>query len=108
MGQFVMCLKCEILIIGTWNKCIRKTDGMVNLFFCSELNVGSLLFKEFKKFNESCLFSKAARMSSTYLKQNFGLLILYSLSHLDLWKPIKMLTRTRAKGEHMATPLIWL
>ena len=29
---------------------------------------GCLLFKTFKKFNESCSLSKAARMSSTYLK----------------------------------------
>ena len=63
----------------------------------------------FKKFNEPCSLSKAARMSSTYLKQNLDLLRLYSLSHLDSWKPMKMLARTGAKkGEPMAIPLIWL
>ena len=31
-----MCLKCEILIIDTWNEYIRKSDGMVILFFYSE------------------------------------------------------------------------
>ena len=44
--------------------------------------LGCLLFKKFKKFIESCSLSKVARMSSTYLKQNLGLLRLYSLSHL--------------------------
>ena len=34
--------------------------------------LGCLLFKKFKKFNESCLLSKAARMSSTCLKENLG------------------------------------
>ena len=65
---------------------------MVNLLGC-------LLFKKLKKINESCSLSKAARMSSTYLKQNLGLLRLYSLSHLDSRKPIQMLARTGAKGE---------
>ena len=45
--------------------------------------LGCLLLKTFKKSNESCSLSKAARISSIYLKQNFGLLRLYSLSHLD-------------------------
>ena len=33
--------------------------------------LGCLLFKKSKKFNESCSFSKAVRMSSTYLKIKF-------------------------------------
>ena len=45
--------------------------------------LGCLLFKKFKRFNESYSFSKAARMSSTYLKQNLGLLRLYSFNDLD-------------------------
>ena len=45
--------------------------------------LGCLLFKKFKQFNESCSLAKAARVSSTYLKWNLGLLRLYSLSHLD-------------------------
>ena len=28
-----MCLKCEILIIDTWDEYIKKSDGMVILFF---------------------------------------------------------------------------
>ena len=36
-----------------------------------------------------------------------GLLRLYSLSHLDSWKPMKMLAMTGAKGEPMASPSIW-
>ena len=32
--------ECEILIIETWNKYIKKSDGMVNLFFYRKLNVG--------------------------------------------------------------------
>ena len=44
--------------------------GMEWLFCLSIVNLvfGCLLFKKFKKFNESCSLSKAARMSSTYLK----------------------------------------
>ena len=37
-----------------------------------------------QKFNGSCMLSKAARMSSAYLKQNLGLLRLYSFSNLGL------------------------
>ena len=42
------------------------------------------------------------------LKKNLGLLRLYSLSHLDLWKPMKILASTGAKEEPMATPSISL
>ena len=33
IGQFVISLKCEALIIDTWNKYMKISDGMVNLFF---------------------------------------------------------------------------
>ena len=52
-------------------------------FSIVNLMLGCVLLKTFKKFNESCSSSKAARMSSTYLQQNLGLLKLYSFSHLD-------------------------
>ena len=39
IGRFVICLKCEILIIDTWNDYIKKNDGMVNLFFDRKFNV---------------------------------------------------------------------
>ena len=39
---------------------------------------------------------------------NLCLLRLYSFSHLDSSKPMKILVRTGAKGEPMTTPLIWL
>ena len=38
-GQFVICLKCEILIIDTWNEYTTKSDGVVNLFFYPKFNV---------------------------------------------------------------------
>ena len=38
IGWFVICLKCEILIIDTLNEYIKKSDGMVSLFFCNEFN----------------------------------------------------------------------
>ena len=48
---------------------------MDNLFFYGKLNVKDTYdLKNFSKFNESYSFSKAARMSSTHLKSNFGLL----------------------------------
>ena len=43
-----------------------------------------LLFKKIEKFNESCSFSKAARISSTYINKNLGLLKLYSFNYLYL------------------------
>ena len=60
----------EILVVDTWNEYIKENDGMAILFFYSEFNVylGCLLFKNLKKFNESCSLSKAPRMPSTYLK----------------------------------------
>ena len=61
----------------------RKAMEWLICFSIVNLMLGCLLFKEFKKFNESCSLSKAARMSSTYFKQNLGLLRLYSFSHLD-------------------------
>ena len=62
-------LKCDILIIDTWNEYIKKIDGMVNLFFYSEFNDRmSIIQKKIKKLNESCSLSKAAKMLSTYLK----------------------------------------
>ena len=44
--------------------------------------LGCFLFNEFKTFNESRSLSESARMSSTYLKENPGLLGLYSFNHL--------------------------
>ena len=61
----------------------RKAMEWLICFSIVHLMLGCLLFKKFEKFNESCSLSKAARMSSTYLKQNLGLLRLYSFSHLD-------------------------
>ena len=61
IGQIVIWLKCEILIIDTWNEYIKKSDGMVNLFFYYEFNFKKFKkFKKLKTFNESCSFSKAA------------------------------------------------
>ena len=61
----------------------RKAMEWLFCFSIVNLMFGYLLLKKFEKFNESCSLSKAARMSSTYLKYNLGLLRLYSLSHLD-------------------------
>ena len=46
----------------------RKTMEWLVYFSIVNLMLGYLLFKKFKKFNESCSLSKAARMSSTFLK----------------------------------------
>ena len=45
----------------------KAMEGLI-CFAIVNLMLGCLLFKKFKKFNESCSLSKAARMSSTYLK----------------------------------------
>ena len=46
----------------------RKTLAWLACFSIVNLILECFLFKKFKKFNESCSLSKAARMSSTYLK----------------------------------------
>ena len=75
---------------------IREMEWLLR-FSVANLMLGCLLFKKNFKINEFCALSKAARMLSKYLKQNLGLLRLYSLSHLDSRKPMKMLARTGAK-----------
>ena len=61
----------------------RKAIEWFTCFYIVNLMLGCYLFKKFKKLNEFCSMSIAARMSSTYLKQNLGLLRLYSFNHLD-------------------------
>ena len=46
----------------------RKAMEWLICFSIVNLMLGCLLFKKFKEFNESYSLSKAARMSSTYLK----------------------------------------
>ena len=46
----------------------RKAMEWLTCFSVVNLMLGCLLFKKFKKVNESCSFLKAARMSSTYLR----------------------------------------
>ena len=46
----------------------RKAMEWLIYFSIANLTLGCLLFKKFKKFNESCSFSKGPRISSTYLK----------------------------------------
>ena len=45
----------------------RKAMEWLVCFSIVNLILGCLLFKKFKKSNESCSLSKPARMSSTYL-----------------------------------------
>ena len=35
----MICLKCDVLIFDTSNEYMKKSDGLVNLFFYSEFNV---------------------------------------------------------------------
>ena len=46
----------------------RKVMEWLICFSILNLMLRCQLFKKFKKFNESCSLSKAARLSSTYLK----------------------------------------
>ena len=46
----------------------RKSMEWLNCFSIVNLILGYLLFKKSKNFKESCSLTKAARMSSTYLK----------------------------------------
>ena len=63
LSSFVICSKCEILIIDTWNDTSRKAMELLICFSIVNLMLGCLLFNKFKKFNESCSLSKVARMS---------------------------------------------
>ena len=49
ISWFVICLKCDILIIDTWNKYMKKSYGMVDLFFYFKFMLGCLLFRKNKK-----------------------------------------------------------
>ena len=42
------CLKCEILIIDTWNEYVKKSNGMVNLLFYCKFNVMMPMLKILK------------------------------------------------------------
>ena len=64
--QYVWSVRFWLLIPGMNTS--RKTMEWLFCFSIVNLMLGFLLFKKFKTFNESCSFSKAARMSSTYLK----------------------------------------
>ena len=55
----------------------RKSMEWLICFSIVDLMLRCLLFKKFKKINESCSLTKATRISSTYLKQNLGLLRLH-------------------------------
>ena len=46
-------LKCEILIIDTWNEYIKKSDELVILFFCSEFNVKDAYYLKNLKNNKT-------------------------------------------------------
>ena len=46
----------------------RKAMEWIICFSLVNLMLGCILFEKIKKFNESCLLPKAARMPSTYLK----------------------------------------
>ena len=50
----------------------RKAMEWLTCFPIVNLMLGCLLFKKFKKFSEPCSFSKADKMSSTYLYIKFG------------------------------------
>ena len=43
IAQFVVCLKCEILILDAWNEYIKENDGIVNLFFYRTFNVRMII-----------------------------------------------------------------
>ena len=49
------------------NTSLKAMEWLICLSIVN-LMLGCLLFKKFKKFNESCSLSKAATMPSTYLK----------------------------------------
>ena len=61
----------------------RKAIEWLIYFSIINLMLAWLLFKNLKTFNKSCSLPKGAGISSTYLKKDFDLLILYSFSYLD-------------------------
>ena len=81
---FVICLKWETFFIDTWSYTSIKAMKWLICFSMVNLMLRCLLLKKIEKFNESCSFSKVARISSTYFNKNLGLLRLYSLNYLYL------------------------
>ena len=67
-------------------------------FSDANLMLGSLLLKKFKKFNQSSSFSKTARMSSTYLTSNLGLLRLYLFNQVRFVKTHENISKERSQG----------
>ena len=67
IGQFVIYLKWFWSLIPEMNA-PRKAMEWLICFSIVNLMLECLLFKKFKKFEESCSLSKTARMSSTCLK----------------------------------------
>ena len=53
----MICLKCDILIIDTWNKYIKGNDGMVNLFFIVNLMLQKIPCQSFLFFSNLAWFS---------------------------------------------------
>ena len=70
IGRFVIYLKCEILIINNWNKCIKKSDGMVNLFFYRKFNVRILILKLPDVSNKDALLIRKILLRSAINKCN--------------------------------------
>ena len=68
--------------------------------------LGCLLFKKFKKINESCSLLKAARMSSTYLKIKFRFVQIIFIKPRRFVKSHEYVSKVGAKEEPIAIPSI--
>ena len=65
----------------------RKAMEWLICFSIMNLMLGCLLFKKIKKFNESCLLSKAGTLSSAYLKIKFRFV------NIVFFKPLRFVKR---------------
>ena len=61
----------------------RKAMEWLTCFSIVNLKLRYFLFKQFKKFIESCSLSKAAEMSSTIPKKKVQIFRLFSFNQLD-------------------------
>ena len=70
----------------------RKAMEWLTCLSIVNLMLGCLLFKTFKRFNESCSFSKPARMSSIFSTIANNLVCIRNSLYLNFWMfQIKML-----------------
>ena len=74
----------------------RKAMEWLICFYIVNLMLGCILFKKIKKINESCSLSKAATISSTYLKKKFRFVKIIFITPLRFMKTHRDVSKDRS------------